>query len=163
MAIVILYLSAKQLCRILSMSEMPFWKHKSLHAMSPSEWESLCDGCGKCCLNKLEDEDSGEVLYTNAACYLLNLVSCRCNRYSERAQLVSDCVRLSPKLVEDSAWLPTTCAYRLVAEGKDLPDWHPLISGDPLSVHLAGVSARGWTVSELDVDDLEDQVIHWQL
>ena len=119
--------------------------------------------CGKCCLNKLEDEDSGEVLYTNVACQLLNLVSCRCNHYSERAQRVSDCVRLTPELVESSNWLPSTYAYRLVAEGKDLPAWHPLVSGNPFTVHRAGVSARGWSISERDVDNLEDHVIHWQL
>ncbi|MCT7374933.1 YcgN family cysteine cluster protein [Chelativorans salis] len=121
----------------------PFWKTKPLEAMSQAEWESLCDGCGKCCLAKLEDEDTGDIHWTSVACRLFDAGTCRCNDYAGRLKRVPDCVRLTPENVRKLTWLPATCAYRLVAEGKDLAWWHPLISGDPETVHEAGISMRG--------------------
>ena len=143
------------------MSERPFWRRKTLSEMTPEEWESLCDGCGKCCLHKLEDIQSGEVDYTNVACRLLDLERCRCTRYAERKRLVPDCLVLSPRAVNRVSWLPTTCAYRLVAEGKDLEWWHPLVSGDPETVHEAGISVRGRAVSERNAGPLEDHIVTW--
>jgi uncharacterized cysteine cluster protein YcgN (CxxCxxCC family) len=137
----------------------PFWETKSLDQMSRAEWESVCDGCGKCCLHKLEDEDTGELLPTNVACKLLDRRSGRCTDYKRRKIFVPECVRLTPALLRELDWLPTTCAYRLLEEGKPLEDWHPLISGDPESVHRAGQSVRGWTVSELDAGDLEHHLV----
>lgn len=137
----------------------PFWQRKPLAAMTPAEWESLCDGCGRCCLHKLEDEDNGEIYYTNVACRLLHLKTCRCTRYAERTRHVPDCVQLTPDRIHELRWLPSTCAYRLLAEGKELPDWHPLVSGDPASVHRAGISVRGWTIAEKHAGDLEDHVL----
>ena len=125
-----------------------FWKRKSLAEMSAGEWESLCDGCGLCCMHKVEEEDTGELFYTNLACRLLDTESCRCTDYAHRAQLVSDCLRLSPASTDAFEWLPATCAYRLLSRGRDLPDWHPLLTGDPESVHAAGISVRGKVVSE---------------
>lgn len=121
----------------------PFWETKPLAEMSAAEWESLCDGCGKCCMSKLIDEDTDEILYTTVACRLFDAASCRCTDYENRQEKVADCVRLTPDNVGEIAWLPGTCAYRLVAEGRPLYDWHPLISGDPMSVHEAGVSVFG--------------------
>ena len=140
-----------------------FWKHKTLAEMSAAEWESLCDGCGKCCLHKLEDEDNGDLHYTNVACRLLDLNTARCRHYPDRQRWVPDCIQLSIDNIEQFGWLPSTCAYRLLAEGEDLPDWHPLVSGDRQSVHRAGVSIRGWTISEDDADDLEDHVLNGPL
>jgi uncharacterized cysteine cluster protein YcgN (CxxCxxCC family) len=137
----------------------PFWKTKSLAAMTSREWESLCDGCGKCCLHKLEDVDSGEILYTNAACRLLDLQSARCTRYALRKQLVPDCIQLRPADAKQFAWLPSSCAYRLVAEGRELPDWHPLVCKNSHAIHDAGSSIRGWAVSEDHVDNLEDHIL----
>ena len=131
-----------------------FWE-KPLSALSRKEWESLCDGCGKCCLHKLEDAATGDIHPTNVACKLLDSHSCRCSDYRNRRALVPDCIRLSLANVERFAWLPSTCAYRLRAEGQDLPEWHPLLTGDPESVHRAGMSVRGWTVSEDDAGELE--------
>jgi uncharacterized protein len=137
----------------------PFWRTKTLKQMSQREWESLCDGCGKCCLHKMEDEESGAIYHTNVACRLLDLETCQCGNYSQRKRLVPDCVQLSPDNIERFEWMPSTCAYRLLAAGQDLPEWHPLVTGDPNSVHAAGVSMRGRAVTEPithDDDVLED-------
>jgi len=133
----------------------PFWKAKSLEAMSRAEWESLCDGCGRCCLHKLEDEETGELHPTNVACKLLDRRNGRCTDYAHRKKLVSDCVVLNRDKLDELEWLPSTCAYRLRAAGKPLFDWHYLISGSRETVHEAGQSTRGWTVSEVDAGELE--------
>jgi uncharacterized cysteine cluster protein YcgN (CxxCxxCC family) len=139
-----------------------FWERKPLKKMTDKEWEALCDGCGKCCLNKLEDEDTGDVALTRVACRLLDDDSCRCAHYDIRHQFVPDCIVLKPDNLDTHAyWMPETCAYRLLWQGNPLPDWHPLISGTPQSVHDAGISVRGMTVSEFDVpqDDWEEFII----
>jgi uncharacterized cysteine cluster protein YcgN (CxxCxxCC family) len=139
-----------------------FWETVPLTKMSASEWEALCDGCGKCCLNKLEDEDTGEVAFTRVACRLLDDQSCQCGQYDIRKQFVPECVSLKPETIQDVAyWLPRTCAYRLLSEGQPLFDWHPLISKDPETVHTAGISVRGWTVPEFELseEDWEDYII----
>jgi uncharacterized cysteine cluster protein YcgN (CxxCxxCC family) len=138
-----------------------FWKEKPLTALTQEEWESLCDGCAKCCIIKFEDEDTGRIYHTNVVCELLDIYHCKCTRYAERSVLVPTCLTLNPALIHELKWMPDTCAYRLLAEGKDLPDWHPLISGDPKTVHKAGISVRGKVVSAKDVeeDDLFDYVI----
>lgn len=143
------------------MDEVPFWKAKALGAMTRDEWESLCDGCGRCCLAKLEDEDTGEIAYTDVACRLLDLGSCQCTRYAARSRFVPDCITLTPENVGTIAWMPSTCAYRLVAEGRDLAWWHPLVSGDSETVHLAGVSVRNRVITERDTVDLEDRIVTW--
>ncbi len=140
-----------------------FWEEKSLEAMDRAEWESLCDGCGKCCVHKLEDEETGELIPTNVACRLLDRRSGLCRNYRQRHAFVPECVRLTPAKAREIDWLPTTCAYRLLAEGRPLREWHPLISGDPESVHRAGISVRGWTVSEDDVGDFEHHVVDREL
>ena len=132
-----------------------FWKNKTLRQMSPSEWEALCDGCGKCCLVKLIDDLTDDLHYTTVACKLLDCESCRCGDYENRKSLVEDCVILSPRLIEELHWMPSTCAYRLIYEGKDLYWWHPLISGNSNTVHEAGISVRGRVISEREVKDSE--------
>lgn len=142
---------------------LPFWKTKSFTQMSSSEWESLCDGCAKCCLHKLEDEDNGDVYYTDIACRYLDTNSCQCQEYEKRQKLVPECLKLRPQDVEQFYWLPSSCSYRLLAEGEDLPLWHPLISGQPLLMHQLGFSVKDKVVSEksVDLDDYEDHVIRW--
>jgi len=142
----------------------PFWRAKTMAEMSKAEWESLCDGCGRCCLNKLIDEDTNETVFTDVGCRLLDGNTCRCSDYSRRLTRVKDCVRLTPRNVKRLTWLPPTCGYRLVAEGRDLAWWHPLVSGDPETVHSAGISVRGRVAaSEKDVPDerLVDFVVSW--
>lgn len=140
-----------------------FWETKSLEQMSRDEWESLCDSCGKCCIHKLEDEETGELFTTNVACKLLDRRSGRCTDYKRRKLFVPECVRLTPAKLRELDWLPSTCAYRLLADGDPLPAWHPLITGDPESVHQAGESVRGWTVSEEEAGDLEHHLVERKL
>lgn len=136
-----------------------FWETVPLDAMSREQWESLCDGCGKCCLHKLEDDKTGELYPTNVACRLLDPGTARCSDYRRRRAFVPDCVRLTPAKLRNIAWLPASCAYRTVDEGRPLPDWHHLISGDPDAIHRAGQSVRGKTISEDLVGDLERYVV----
>lgn len=139
----------------------PFWKTKSLEALNPREWEALCDGCGKCCLAKLEDEDTGEIHWTSVGCKLFDESSCTCSDYAHRQKLVHDCVRLTPKNVRTIKWLPQTCAYRLIAEGRDLYWWHHLVSGSRQTVHEAGISVRGRiTALETELAEPEDYFDH---
>ena len=139
----------------------PFWKRKTLAQLDQGEWESLCDGCGLCCLQKLEDEDDGAVYYTRITCKLLDLQTCRCSDYPNRVKHVPDCIQLTPAQADQFQWLPPTCAYRLVSEGKDLPHWHHLVSGDPDAVHAERISQSGRMLSENSVaeDDWEDHLI----
>ncbi len=149
-----------------SSDEGPFWRHKSLDQMTDSEWESLCDGCGRCCLNKLEEEGTDRTYYTDIGCRLLNGKTCRCRDYAHRQDKVDDCVRLTPKNLKSITWLPPTCAYVLVAAGKDLYWWHPLVSGDPETGHDAGISGRGRVrASEPQVSDgmRVDSFVSWPL
>jgi len=141
----------------------PFWRTKSLDEMNEQEWESLCDGCGRCCLNKLEDWDTGEISWTNVACRLFDDKTCRCGDYPNRHAKVPDCIALTAENVPELTWLPPTCGYRLVAERRDLYWWHRLVSGDPDTVHEAGISARGRTQSEKRISDaeLEDHIVAW--
>ena len=141
--------------------QQPFWQTKTLDQMTKAEWESLCDGCARCCLNKLENETTGEIQFTDVACRLLDTEKCRCVSYDDRKRYVPDCKILTPKNIKRLSWLPSTCAYRLIDEGKDLFWWHPLVSGDPETVHQAAVSVRGRVVSERDTDDLEGRVVGW--
>ncbi|MBT4931901.1 MAG: YcgN family cysteine cluster protein [Rhodospirillaceae bacterium] len=142
-------------------NEPPFWHQKTLVQMNPQEWESLCDGCARCCLEKLEDSDSGEVSYTNIGCGLLDVQACRCTNYPERKRYMPDCEQLTPGNIAFLKWMPSTCAYKLLSEGKDLPDWHPLVTGDPNSVHKAGISIRGRAVAHEDAGDFEDHIVIW--
>ena len=137
----------------------PFWETKSLEDMTDPEWESLCDSCGQCCLFKLEDADTGEYALTDVACRFLDHDSCQCSDYANRSRNVPDCVKVTATNIKELRWMPETCAYRLLAEGKPLFSWHPLVSGDPESVHNADASVRGKAVNEDRVDDLEDHVV----
>jgi len=143
------------------MKRPPFWEQLALHEMDQQQWEALCDGCAKCCLQKLEDEETREIHFTNVVCDLLDTEHCRCTRYTERSVLVPNCVTLTPADLADPYWLPSTCAYRLLAEGRQLPPWHPLISGSPETVEASGNSIRGRVVRESDADDWEYHLIDW--
>ena len=139
------------------------WWEKPLEALDAQQWESLCDGCARCCLHKLEDEDTGEVYYTSVRCRYLDEERCRCSDYQRRSILMPNCVHLDRESIDAFHWLPATCAYRLRAEGKPLPAWHPLVSGDPESVHAAGISIRGRAVSDefVHADGYDEHIIHW--
>lgn len=141
--------------------EAPFWKTKTLAEMKADEWESLCDGCGRCCLHKLEDPDTGEISFTRVACRLLDTKSCRCSDYVNRKKRVHDCELLTPAKIAMFRWLPSTCAYRLLSEGKDLYPWHPLVSGDPDTVHKAGISVRGRAIAERKAGNIENHIVDW--
>ena len=144
----------------------PFWRTKSLADMSRSEWESLCDGCARCCLIKLEDEDTSRIYYTDVGCRLLDKKTCRCTDYAHRKRRVPDCLQITPKRARTWGWLPPTCAYRLVAEGRELYWWHPLVSGDPATVHQAGVSVRGrlaGSEGEIKRPAFEGHIVNWPL
>ena len=140
-----------------------FWEDVPLAKLDRGQWEALCDGCGKCCVHKLEDEDTGELLPTNVSCRLLDRQSGACSDYRNRRAYVSECLRLTPRIVDTVDWLPTTCAYRLRAAGAPLPGWHYLVCGDREAVHRAGQSVRGWTISEDDAGDLEHHLIDREL
>lgn len=142
----------------LSSLPRPFWECKSLSELSTEEWESLCDGCGRCCLNKLEDEDTGEIFFTRAACYLLDIHGCCCTQYLSRQERVPTCMSLGGEF-HQFHWLPRTCAYRLRHENQPLPDWHPLVSKRPDTVHEAGISVRHIAISETEIQDLLDHVL----
>ncbi len=138
--------------------KQPFWRTKTLKQMSLAEWESLCDGCARCCLNKLEDIDTAEISYTDVRCRLLDEKTCRCKDYPNRQNHVPDCVRLTPEVVPTLNWLPPTCGYRLVNEGQDLPWWHPLVSGNAKTVIEAGISVKGRTSGSEEKYSIDDQV-----
>ena len=144
--------------------DAPFWRTKSLDGMTAAEWESLCDGCARCCLVKLEDEDTGVIYPTDVACTLLDSEGCRCVDYADRQARAPDCVKLTPQAVRTLPWLPSTCAFRLIAEGRDLYWWHPLVSGDPETVHLAGVSVRGrvsGSEDEFTLSEILECIVDW--
>ena len=140
-----------------------WWNEKPLADLNQAEWDALCDGCGKCCLHKLEDEFSGKRFYTRIRCRLLDEQSCRCSQYEKRTELVPDCINLGADITQALDWLPVTCAYRLRADNKPLAEWHPLVSGDPDSVHRAGMSIRGQSISEEFVhpDGYDEHVVKW--
>jgi hypothetical protein len=140
-----------------------WWHEKSLAELSAEQWEALCDGCAKCCLHKLEDEDNGEVLYTRVRCRYLDEATCRCSDYPRRSVLMPNCIQLQAESVEDLDWLPSTCAYRLRAHGERLPEWHPLVSGDTATVHRAGISIRGRAISDEFVhpDGFDEHIVQW--
>ena len=131
-------------------ADAPFWRHKRLDEMTHAEWESLCDGCGRCCMLKLEDEDTDIVYMTRLSCKLLDIGKCRCTDYVNRHKKVPDCLSLTPNMVCELSWLPETCGYRLINEGQDLAWWHPLVSGSAQTVHEAGISVRDWALPETD-------------
>ena len=140
-----------------------WWNTLPLQALDTEQWEALCDGCAKCCLHKLQDEETGEIFYTKIRCRHLDDESCRCGDYARRSQLVPNCIQLAPDMAGDLQWLPVTCAYRLRAQGAQLPEWHPLVSGDPESVHRAGVSIRGRAISDEYVhpDGFDEHIVRW--
>ena len=140
-----------------------FWERLSLTEMSEAQWESLCDGCAKCCLHKLEDAVTGAITQTNVACRLLDMEACRCTRYPDRHRLVKDCIDFSEEVLASLTWLPRSCAYRRVAEGRGLADWHPLVSGSADSVHRAGVSVLGRVIpaGAVHEDEFDEHLIHW--
>jgi uncharacterized protein len=140
------------------MADRPFWETKTLREMSAKEWESLCDGCGRCCLVRFEDEETGEVIPTRISCRLLDTNTCACSNYPKRRRYVPDCIKLTPDKIEDLTWMPRSCAYRRLHEGRGLASWHPLVSGDPGSVHEAGISVAGKVVSETTLEDVEDAI-----
>lgn len=140
---------------------LPFWKTKTLAEMSTAEWESLCDGCGRCCLHKLRDADDDSLAHTNVACRLLDTETCRCRDYARRRRRVPDCIQLTPASLATIDWLPPSCAYRRLAEGRELLWWHPLVSGDPETVHSSGASVRGRVISEREAGELEAHVTDW--
>jgi len=139
----------------------PFWKTKRLEEMTREEWESLCDGCGRCCLRKLRYEEDNSLAFTNIACRLLDTQTCRCKHYATRLRRVPDCVSLTPESLAEIDWLPPSCAYVRIAAGQDLAWWHPLVSGDPETVHLAGVSVRGRVIDERVAGTEEDHIVDW--
>ena len=139
----------------------PFWHNKSLEAMTRDEWESLCDGCGRCCLHKLREDRTEKLHFTNVACRLLDVTTARCSNYAQRRRFVPDCIQLTPQMLNEIDWLPPSCAYRLLQEGRDLPWWHPLVSGRAESVIEAGISVAGRVVTERDSGALEDHVVLW--
>ena len=141
--------------------EKPFWKTKSLAEMSQKEWESLCDGCGKCCLIKLEDAETKELFYTDVACHLLDAGTCQCKDYKNRRTLVDDCLQLEVDDVEDFKWLPKSCSYRRLHEGRNLPKWHYLISGDRNEVHRKKKSVKNRVVSETEVMEVAEHIVYW--
>ena len=140
---------------------MAFWREKTLSDMNRQEWESLCDGCGKCCLHKLEDDETGEVHYTDVACRFLDPETIQCGKYLTRQRYVGNCVVMTPELLDTLPWMPSTCAYRLLYEGKDLPAWHPLVAGNPEAIHRAGASVKGRVVDEREAGDFEDHLVKW--
>lgn len=146
------------------MNSAPFWETTALEDMSDSQWESLCDGCGRCCAVKLQDPDTGKIHYTRAACRLLDTDSCRCTDYAQRARLVPDCVVLDAANARAFEWLPETCAYRMLATGGKLKWWHPLVSGSSDTVHAAGISVRGQLISEeyIHQSEIPELIIDWQ-
>ncbi|WP_156411980.1 YcgN family cysteine cluster protein [Bosea sp. Root483D1] len=144
----------------------PFWRIKTLDEMTEAEWESLCDGCGRCCLVKLEDDDTGRIHATDIGCRLFDAATCRCHDYANRSKTVPDCVTLTPEAVRTLSWLPPTCAYKLVGEGRDLPWWHPLVSGDPQTVVAAGVSVRNRVYAnedEVAEEEIVERIVNWPL
>ena len=147
------------------MPAQPFWETKRLEEMSASEWESLCDGCGLCCLVRFEDEDTGEIIPTRVHCRLFNPETCTCSDYANRKAQVPDCIKLTPGNIKALAWMPKSCGYRRVHEGRGLASWHPLVSGDPESVHRAGISVKGQTFSETELAEPEDALDYaaWDL
>ncbi|MEO3682383.1 YcgN family cysteine cluster protein [Shewanella vesiculosa] len=140
-----------------------FWTTIPLEDMTTEQWESLCDGCGKCCLNKIIDDETDELYYTNAACHLLDDSSCGCRRYPERFTYVPECTAITPVNIAELTWLPDSCAYRRVYAGKGLPSWHPLLTGNKDAMHAAGISVQGKTVNETKVKYLEDCIVLWPM
>lgn len=142
---------------------MTFWTEKTLAQMTSSEWESLCDGCGKCCLNKLIDDETEALYYTNAACHLLNHQTCSCSRYPERFEYVPECTAITPENIAALTWLPDSCAYRRLHLGRPLPSWHPLLTGSKDAMNAAGMSVKNKVIKETKVRDLEDHIVLWPL